>query len=142
MSVTLPPTPEWMGEGLCAQVDPVPFFPEGQGASAYTGKKICNTAPCPVRDLCREYGIVNAEISAGVWGGLSFPQIRKERRARGIVTEHTIPHGTPAGYRAHNRAGEAACPECAEAERVRYHGRTGQSTRPRTRQRKDRSTAA
>jgi hypothetical protein len=135
MTVTLPPTPEWMDEGLCAQVDPVPFFPEGQGASAYTGKKICNTAPCPVRDLCREYGIVNADISAGVWGGLSFPQIRKERTRRGIGIEYVPTHGTTAGYAAHRRAGERACEDCLAAEARRTHGRK----RTGTRQRKERA---
>jgi WhiB family redox-sensing transcriptional regulator len=73
-------------EGLCRQVDQDLWFPH-KGDSNNPAKRICNGArgfaPCPVRDLCLEYALTNAE-AFGVWGGMGERErsaILKKRRA-------------------------------------------------------------
>ncbi|XTZ13943.1 WhiB family transcriptional regulator [Micromonospora echinospora] len=62
---------EWVGEALCAQVDPDLWFPEEQGQSWRVAAKLCHT--CQVRDLCLAYAVVTDE-RIGVWGGLAATQ--------------------------------------------------------------------
>lgn len=64
--------PDWMTEGLCAQVDPDEFFPT-KGDPCSTAKKVC--AACPVREACLTFALDNDERH-GVWGGKSV----RERR--------------------------------------------------------------
>lgn len=40
------------------------------------------------------------------------------RRINRITATHSIPHGTPTGYRAHKRTGLVICDPCREAHRV------------------------
>jgi WhiB family redox-sensing transcriptional regulator len=65
--------PEWMGDGLCAQVDPERFFPE-KGGSTREAKRICGS--CPVREKCLAYAVENGE-RFGIWGGASERERRK-----------------------------------------------------------------
>lgn len=74
---------DWMLDGDCNQTDPEAFFPE-KGQRAEGAQRVC--ARCPVKAICREYGIVNARELDGIWGGLS-QRLRKralrEREAYG-----------------------------------------------------------
>lgn len=63
------------------------FFPE-KGGNAYgeaqAAKDVCNGvqgSPCPVRDECLEWALVNNE-GFGVWGGLSERERRRLRQER------------------------------------------------------------
>jgi WhiB family redox-sensing transcriptional regulator len=68
----IPPLPEWMSEGLCAQTDPDEFYPE-KGGSTAVAKSVCFA--CPVRRDCLDYALTNHE-QHGIWGGTS----ERERR--------------------------------------------------------------
>lgn len=64
--------PEWTKQALCAEVDPVIFFPE-KGDIITPAKKVCMA--CDVRVQCLEYALENNE-RFGIWGGT----VEKERR--------------------------------------------------------------
>lgn len=74
----LPTMPEWMAEGLCAQVDMDLHFPE-KGGSTADAKRICRA--CPVRAECLQYALEHDE-RYGVWGGVSERERRKLARPR------------------------------------------------------------
>jgi len=42
---------------------------------------ITNGIKCPIIDLCREAAIA-ADVEAGVWGGMTFREIKKIRKQR------------------------------------------------------------
>lgn len=65
--------PEWVGQSLCAQVDPELFYPE-KGGSTREAKKVCMA--CTVRAECLTYALDHKE-RFGIWGSLS----ERERRA-------------------------------------------------------------
>jgi WhiB family redox-sensing transcriptional regulator len=82
--------PEWMEDGLCAQVGPSIFYPK-RGGSVREAKAVC--AECPVIEQCLAYALdleagnragVDGFV-AGVWGGLSESErraiIREQRKA-------------------------------------------------------------
>lgn len=83
--------PDWMSEGLCAQVDPEVWFPE-KGGPTREAKRICNgrpangdspaVDPCPVRQQCLQFSLVNEE-RFGIWGGMSERERRPLLRRRG-----------------------------------------------------------
>jgi WhiB family redox-sensing transcriptional regulator len=68
--------PKWVKEALCAEVDPVIFFPE-IGENPLAAKKVCMA--CNVRVQCLEYSLKNNE-RFGIWGGLTEFDRRKLRR--------------------------------------------------------------
>ena len=68
--------PEWVKEALCAEVDPVIFFPD-KGDKTVDAKKICKA--CNVKTQCLEYSLTNNE-RFGIWGGLTEHDRRKLRR--------------------------------------------------------------
>lgn len=68
--------PEWVKEALCAEVDPVIFFPEA-GENTSAAKKVCMA--CDVRVKCLNYSLKNDE-RFGIWGGLSELDRRILRR--------------------------------------------------------------
>ena len=68
--------PEWMADGLCAEVDPELFYPEG-GESNRDAKRICGG--CEVRPECLAYAIANRE-RFGVWGGTTERERRRMHR--------------------------------------------------------------
>lgn len=70
--------PEWMNDGLCAEVDPGIFYPD-KGESLRPAKSIC--ARCPVQAACLAYALENDEYW-GVWGGSSEYDRAKARKAR------------------------------------------------------------
>jgi WhiB family redox-sensing transcriptional regulator len=78
--------PEWMAEGLCAQVDPELFYPD-KGGSTREAKQVC--AGCPVLAECLAYALVNGE-RFGVWGGTSE---RERRRIKHRATRTEEPRG-------------------------------------------------
>lgn len=57
--------PDWMLDGLCAQVDTDIFFPEKGGTTA-PGKQVCRL--CPVTAECLDFALANNE-RFGIWGG-------------------------------------------------------------------------
>ena len=68
--------PNWTKEALCAEVDPVIFFPEA-GEKTVDAKRICRA--CNVKTQCLEYSITNNE-RFGIWGGLTEFDRRRLRR--------------------------------------------------------------
>lgn len=65
--------------GLCAEADPELFF--GDRGSHKAAKAVC--ACCPVLLECRDYGLGHPEV-AGIWGGMSQNQRRKEAHDRRV----------------------------------------------------------
>ena len=74
VNITTPP--EWMTDGVCAQVDPELWFPE-KGGSTREAKQLC--ARCPVHPECLAYALTNDE-RFGVWGGASERDRRRMKR--------------------------------------------------------------
>jgi WhiB family redox-sensing transcriptional regulator len=103
----------WMEQAACRGLNADLFYPE-RGVPTDEAKAVC--ASCLVRGDCLSYAIENSE-RYGVWGGLSIRERRRLLRRRGL--ERPIPHGTVAGYLAHGRRGEQACPECLHAHATR-----------------------
>ena len=68
--------PEWMADGLCAQVDPELWFPE-KGDQAREAKRLC--AGCDVRVECLAYALAHGERH-GVWGGVAERERRRMHR--------------------------------------------------------------
>jgi len=68
--------PEWMAGGLCAEVDPELFYPEG-GESNRDAKRICGG--CEVRPECLAYALAHRE-RFGVWGGTTVRERRRMHR--------------------------------------------------------------
>lgn len=111
---------DWLSEALCPQVDWVDFFPK-KGASAKPAKRICGM--CAVRNECAEYALTSPVFLLGVWGGLTENERKEFRRAEGIesIPEQVFTdyyHGTEAGYKRHQRAGEQPCGLCVQAETI------------------------
>ena len=86
---------------------------------------VCNS--CPVRDACLEQALrAEGQFPSGqrygVAGGLTPSQrarlTGRVRHRRTEVTRAPEQHGTPAGYRQHERKGSPKCPECIEAYAV------------------------
>ena len=75
VNITAPP--EWMTDGVCAQVDPDLWFPE-KGGSTREAKALC--ARCPVHPECLAYALAHDE-RFGVWGGASERDRRRMRRS-------------------------------------------------------------
>ena len=75
LNITRPP--EWMAEGLCAQVDPELWFPE-KGGSTREAKQVCRS--CDVRPECLAYALAHDE-RFGVWGGEAERDRREMTRA-------------------------------------------------------------
>jgi hypothetical protein len=63
---------------------------------------------------------VNARIMAARESGSALP---RRDQTDGKAPDGVIRHGTAAGYKAHRRYGEQACPACLEAERNRQRAR-------------------
>ena len=107
--------PSWMAKGACVGTDPDAFFPPPGPKTDRDAKAICAT--CPVVDTCLEYALTNH--LDGVWGN---PNGRERKRLRPAAKRKPGPppapitnHGTQAGYQAHRRRAEDACPECLAA---------------------------
>lgn len=107
-------TESWWEQANCRGRDTELFYPERKSD---TEAKLC-CYDCPVREACLQYALENGEI--GVWGGKNDEQRKALRRSLGITPKRqaSISHGTPAGARAHYRAGEKPCRDCANASRV------------------------
>ncbi|MFE3578760.1 WhiB family transcriptional regulator [Streptomyces vinaceus] len=76
---------DWQSDGLCAQTDPVLFFPD-PGSQARPAKQICHG--CPVRPECLHHALTNGE-RYGVWG------VTSERERRRLTTPTTTTAGGP-----------------------------------------------
>jgi WhiB family redox-sensing transcriptional regulator len=85
--LTVATPPEWMADGLCAQVDPELFFPE-KGGSTRGAKQVC--LACPVRAECLAYALARGE-RFGIWGGAS------ERERRRLTPRAALPAELGAG---------------------------------------------
>lgn len=77
------PYPAFDGSQLCAQTDPVLFFPDETDTpmlTAATAREVC--AGCPLLDDCRAYAVSYAV--QGIWGGMNERQRQRERSRLGI----------------------------------------------------------
>ena len=72
-------TPAFLAEGDCVGEDPK-LWDDDTKELAFQAKPIC--AECPVRDLCRDWGMDYEEF--GIWGGMTEAERRKARKAAGI----------------------------------------------------------
>lgn len=117
-------TESWWDEANCRGRDTELFYPE-RGRDDTDAKLCCYD--CPVREACLTYALHRDE--AGIWGGKSEEQRKALRRQLGITPkrEPSISHGTNAGARAHYRAGEKPCRDCADAQRIAERERRGTS---------------
>ena len=70
--------PQWMADGLCAEVDPDLWFPE-KGGSTQEAKAVCRR--CAVRAECLDYALAH-DARFGVWGGASERDRRQMKRTR------------------------------------------------------------
>lgn len=107
---------EWQAEAACRYSDVNQFVVEHNSALTDEALKICGN--CRVIDRCRAYAL-NLPSPYGVWGGMTGPQLRAEKRK----TPSPIRHGTETGYKQHLNRKEPACSLCraasSEAVRVR-----------------------
>lgn len=106
---------------MCAQTDPDIFYPEKRGANSREALAVCRK--CEVAEECLAYALLYEKH--GVWGGKSENQRKKLRKKLGIrlIAPDTIPHGTAAGARAHQRKKETPCAPCRQAQAVRERER-------------------
>ncbi len=74
-------TEDWRNEALCVEVGLDLFFPEKDGDSGLTARKVCRM--CPVVEACREYAIERF-IRYGIWGDTSPKQRERIRAERGL----------------------------------------------------------
>jgi WhiB family redox-sensing transcriptional regulator len=71
---------DWQISAPCASVDPELWFPE-TGEPTATAKRICAT--CEYTEPCLQIALEHPEVAQfGVWGGLSYRQLRAVRLAR------------------------------------------------------------
>lgn len=112
----------WSDKSACRGAQPETFFPNKDDTqSIRTAKQTCTI--CPVQAECLEHAITNGEYH-GIWGGYTPEErevIRVASRRPKIAPPESrfyFPHGTPAGYRRHHRAGETPCTQCQRADRV------------------------
>ena len=124
----IPPRPEWMPRGLCADPPdwviemaeqhehrnvPAMFYIEKGGQRATAAKAVC--ARCPVQTECLDHALTEDE-RFGVWGGMSGLERQRERRRRGMTAVYQPAKcGTYSGYRRHDRASETPCEPCRSA---------------------------
>lgn len=124
------PVGEWADRRACVEVEPAMFFVErGDTAGANRAKAIC--AGCEVRAECLAYALTSPRERFGIWGGLTvkdrrslhlgdpIPPVRFTEMPAPVESfdrrRRAIPHGTEAGYRGHQRHGEAPCDQCRAA---------------------------
>jgi len=92
----------WQDEAACKNSPTDWFYPEGPEVVP-EALFLCEN--CPVKDECRDYGVVYEEW--GIWGGLTASQRRRVRKEFGILLSQSVtlrkaPYhancGTNAGY--------------------------------------------
>lgn len=80
---------DWRHKALCRDEDPELFFPLGEeGPSAQQindAKQIC--ARCPALLQCRDWALKTGQ-EAGIWGGMTESERRKERAKQRSVRQH------------------------------------------------------
>lgn len=73
-------TPDWMDEAACSGMPLEIFFPDESGMGGYsTARQVC--AICPVRSECLSDALERGD-EHGMWGGLTGPKLKQERRRR------------------------------------------------------------
>jgi WhiB family redox-sensing transcriptional regulator len=116
----------WMDDANCVGADPELFYPDKTDDDTQA-KMLC--LECPVKAICLDTAIKRGEV--GVWGGKNDAQRKDIRRKLGVTVVKpylSISHGTPAGARAHYRAGERPCKDCRDADRAAERERRGTTT--------------
>jgi WhiB family redox-sensing transcriptional regulator len=94
----------WKLQAKCAsegQLTPL-FYPDTDLVAVLKAKSICHgtdgNPPCPVKDICLEFAIVNDE-KFGVWGGTSERERvklhRSRRRAALKAAQEALEDATP-----------------------------------------------
>lgn len=112
---------QWMDRAACAGQDPELWFPDGSDVvAAERARTVC--AGCPAREQCLDYAL-HMPLSYGIFAGTTpaeRAQLRAERGIKGRPGPMWLaPHGTPAAYKRHQRAGERPCDACYRAEQIR-----------------------
>lgn len=118
-----------MVDALCAQTGGDWWFvpnTKDYEADIRQAQQICEL--CAVRTLCLEYALANDE-RFGVWGGKTEKARARMRNKRAGQTPdpEALWHGSEAGYKRHQRAGDTPCEPCRKAaylaNRLRWRGR-------------------
>lgn len=111
----------WTDQAACRKSNPETYFPAKDDTHTIrTAKLTCSQ--CPVQAQCLTHALSFGEYH-GIWGGYTTSEretIRKAQRLPKIRPPESrfwFPHGTPAGYRRHHRAGETPCLSCQRAEK-------------------------
>lgn len=108
---------EWMQRSKCRiEKKPVAFFYPDFKESTKRAKVAEYCSDCPVKGLCRDFGIANKE-EHGMWGGVYATQLR-ERTYRTV----DAPHGTVKRARQHYRRRELPCQPCLDAWNKHCYG--------------------
>jgi len=107
--------PTWEGAACKGQGD-LFFTSDPTGQTTRQAKAICRH--CPMQGQCLDYALADLSMQ-GIWGGTTERDRRIIRKSRGLAVRQIKPitHGTMAGYRAHERRGEAKCEWCIAAMR-------------------------
>jgi len=112
----------WRADAACRNRPTYLWFP-ARGDVRTTDKAMQICRACLVRDECRA---ANLDQPDGIYGAMSAKARRELRRSdQAERPQRIILHGTNAGYTAHRREGEEACPACKNA-----HALHVQHTRP------------
>lgn len=125
----------WMADAACRNMETSTFYPEALGrkhqkslggrvSKARVAQATTVCAGCDVRAECAAYAYSTGE-RYGVWGGLTERDRIISPPAITAVAGRDQRCGTLAGYSAHRRRGEDACPGCKQAATIRMR-----ATRP------------
>lgn len=110
----------WQDAAPCRGLTHLFFAPLGESAvtrrtRVAKAQAICLT--CPYQRECAE---ASRDQVGGIWNGVDLDEPMLIRRRMAAKTRRALPpinHGSPGGWKAHNRRGEPACESCIDARR-------------------------
>lgn len=118
------PSRDWMGQALCAGVDPEVWFPPNKW-EAKTAISFCQN--CPVIKQCASYATATGQ-QYGVWGGelLGTRTPRPQRNRAGQPCYH-VPAGEDCPIclilnRREREANSAECQQCGQHRLIKSRG--------------------
>lgn len=105
---------KWVDRSACRRTDPEVFFPDNWNARTVNiAREVC--ADCPVTLQCLRFAIANY-LDHGMFGGTTPEQRKRLRGELGIIKPRaqrdTLPHGTLAAVRRHQRNHTTMCDQC------------------------------
>ena len=111
---------DWRSQGKCVGMNPQLFYPQPDSKGKIPKEAQLACKHCPVINQCYDWALRN-EVH-GFWAGLDEKDRKRRQFAAGITVRswrydpHMLaPHGSPAAYQRHMKAGEQACRSCLEA---------------------------